>query len=56
MNNKNSAFIKGVGAGVVTGAIIAVAAKSVMNSNKKGISKTVGKAAKAMGNIADMFR
>ncbi len=56
MNNKNSAFIKGIGAGVVTGVVIAAAAKSVMNSNKKGMSKTVSKAAKAMGNIADMFK
>ncbi len=56
MTNKNSAFIKGIGAGLLSGIALTIAARSVMKSNKKGMSKTVLNAAKAMGNIADMFR
>ena len=53
MKDKNMNFIKGMGAGVITGAAIATATKMMISSNKNSFSKSAGKTMKAVGNIAE---
>lgn len=59
MQKNCSAFIKGLGAGMVAGAAATVVCKAVM-SEKHNISKGSTKLIKAMGDIVDgvqtMFR
>lgn len=51
--NKNSDFIKGMGAGLVTGIAAASVIKASFSGNKKSIAKTCGKTMRAVGNIAE---
>ena len=53
MNNKNTAFIKGVGAGMLAGVAVVTAGKVILSGNKKSITKTAGKTMRAVGNIAE---
>jgi len=53
MSNKNMMFVKGMGAGVVTGMMMAAVGGAVMSRNKKGLSTKAGKTMKAVGNIAE---
>ncbi len=58
-NNTTSTFIKGVGAGMLAGAAVTVAAKMVMQDNHN-MAKGSTKLIKAMGDVVDgvqtMFR
>lgn len=45
-------FVKGVGAGMVAGVVVAAVGSTVMSKNKP-LAKTTKKAAKAVGNIID---
>lgn len=50
---KNSmSFVKGVGAGMVAGAVVAAVGSTVISKNKP-LAKTTKRAAKAVGNIID---
>ncbi len=51
-NNTVSTFVKGVGAGMLAGAAVTVAAKMVVQDNHN-ISKGSTKLIKAMGDIVD---
>ncbi len=51
-SNTISTFVKGVGAGMLAGAAVTVAAKMVMQDNHN-ISKGSGKIIKAMGDVVD---
>ena len=53
MTNKNSDFIKGMGAGVLTGILAATAGKVMLSGNHKSFTKTAGKTMRAVGNIAE---
>lgn len=51
--NKNSDFIKGMGAGLISGMLAATVIKSSFKGDKKSIAKTCGKTMRAVGNIAE---
>lgn len=53
LGNKNSDFIKGMGAGVLTGVLAATAIKAGLSGSHKSITKTAGKTMRAVGNIAE---
>lgn len=53
MNNKNSDFVKGVGAGIITGIVATTVGKVMLSGNRKSITKTAGKTMRAVGNIAE---
>lgn len=52
MNKGSMNFVKGVGAGMIAGAVVTAVGTSVMKNNKP-LAKTTKKAAKAVGNIID---
>lgn len=52
MKDKNMNFIKGMGAGVVTGVMASAAVKMIM-TDKSSFTKKAGKTMKAVGNIAE---
>ena len=53
MSNKNADFVKGVGAGVITGVLAATIGKAMLKNDSKSITKTAGKTMRAVGNIAE---
>lgn len=53
MSSKNADFIKGMGAGVLTGVLAATAIKVGMSGSNKSITKAAGKTMRAVGNIAE---
>ena len=46
-------FVKGVGMGMAVGAIAGAVGQSMMQKNKRGIKKNVGKALRNMGALVD---
>ena len=52
MAKSSMSFVKGVGAGMIAGAVVAAVGSTVMSKNKP-FAKTTKKAAKAVGNIID---
>lgn len=46
-------FVKGVGMGMVVGAVAGAVGQSMMHKNKRGIKKNVGKALRNMGALVD---
>ncbi len=53
MHNKNADFLKGMGAGLITGMLAVSVGKAVFTQNPKSITKTAGKTMRAVGNIAE---
>ena len=52
MARSRNNFVKGMGAGMAAGAVMAIVG-TTMVKNKKSISKTTGKAVKVVGDIMD---
>jgi len=52
MARSRNNFVKGMGAGMAAGAVMAIVG-TTMVKNKKSISKTTGKAVKVVGDLMD---